>query len=379
MKTKIIIERALPHSRRLLLIKCTATEEIETVIKKLLDVGWSNEEMCWTIPNSTQRFRYALKALRTVGYVDFSGIFNKDEEVIGPIIPEVNKISLKNISLSEEQTELMQKFELWLRSKRYSPNTIKTYTEALSTFLRYFHDKAISEIENEDVIAFNNNYILFNKLSGSYQNQMVNAVKLAFRQVENKKLDVELIHRPINPNPLPNVLSKEEIKLLLDATHNIKHKTMLSLIYGCGLRSGELLRLKPEHLDTNRMLLLIKESKGMKDRITPLSHKLLKLVNDYQVQFKSRIYLFEGQKEGEQYDARSLQKVLKHSLEKSKIDKPATLHWLRHSFATHLLEAGTDLRYIQEILGHKSSKTTEIYTHVSTRSIQNITSPFDNL
>jgi integrase/recombinase XerD len=175
------------------------------------------------------------------------------------------------------------------------------------------------------------------------------------------------------------VLSKEEVKLILNAHNNIKHKAMLSLIYSCGLRCGELLKLKQEHVDSKRGVLIIKQSKGRKDRIAPLSHKVIELLRDYYKACKPQTYLFEGQNKGEPYDERSLQNVLKQSLEKANISKPVSLHWLRHSYATHLLENGTDLRYIQEILGHSSSKTTEIYTHVSTKNIQKIVSPFDYL
>lgn len=164
-------------------------------------------------------------------------------------------------------------------------------------------------------------------------------------------------------------MSKEEIKLILNAHSNIKHKVMLSLIYSCGLRCGELLQLKPEHVDSKRNILIIKQAKGRKDRIAPLSSKIIEMLREYFIACKPSKYLFEGQTKGEPYDARSLQQVLKQSLEKVKITKPVSLHWLRHSYATHLLENGTDLRYIQEILGHSSSKTTEIYTHVSTKNI----------
>ncbi len=154
---------------------------------------------------------------------------------------------------------------------------------------------------------------------------------------------------------------------------------MLSLIYSCGLRCGELLNLRPENIDSKRGLVLIKQAKAKKDRIVPLSLKILDLLREYYKTAKPINWLFEGQTKGEKYDERSLQNVLKQSLAKTGISKPATLHWLRHSFATHLLENGTDLRYIQELLGHNSSKTTEIYTHVSNKQIQRIVSPFDTL
>jgi integrase/recombinase XerD len=175
------------------------------------------------------------------------------------------------------------------------------------------------------------------------------------------------------------VLSKEEIKLILNAHSNIKHKTMLSMIYSCGLRCGELLALQPVHIDSKRNIVLLKNAKGKKDRIVPLSPKILEILRDYYEIYKPTTYLFEGQTAGRPYDSRSLQLILKQALVKAKIKKPVTLHWLRHSYATHLLESGTDLRYIQELLGHNSSKTTEIYTHVSTKNIQQIKSPFDDL
>ena len=154
---------------------------------------------------------------------------------------------------------------------------------------------------------------------------------------------------------------------------------MLSLIYACGLRRGELLNLKPENVDAKRHLLIIVNAKGKKDRVIPISDKVIVMLREYYKIYRPRIWLFEGQEPGTQYSETSLQKVLKHALDHAKIKKPVTLHWLRHSYATHLLEAGTDLRYIQELLGHKSSKTTEIYTHACEQSLLKISSPFDNL
>ncbi|MCA1919860.1 MAG: site-specific integrase [Flavobacterium piscis] len=273
----------------------------------------------------------------------------------------------------------IDKFKFWLQSKRYSKNTIKTYTEALKTFLMFYKRKPITEITNDDVIFFNNEYILKNNFSASYQNQIVNSIKLYFKTIKNVNIETEQIHRPKRPKLLPNVLSKEEIKLILNAHNNIKHKTMLSLIYACGLRRSELLQLKPNNVESKRGLLIVKQAKGRKDRVVPISEKIIEMLREYYKMYRPEIWLFEGQNAGEQYSEKSLQNVLKQALEKAKIKKPVTLHWLRHSYATHLLEAGTDLRYIQELLGHKSSKTTEIYTHVSTKSLQNIKSPFDDL
>ncbi len=280
---------------------------------------------------------------------------------------------------SEEGIIQIEKFKQWMHSKRYSESTVTSYSEALKSFLIYYREKPIAEITNDDVIVYNNDFILKNNLSASYQNQIVNAIKLFFQTVIDTKIMVDKIHRPKRAKLLPNVLSKEEVKLILNAHSNYKHRMMLSLIYSCGLRCGELLVLKPVNIDSKRNIVLLKNAKGKKDRIVPLSPFILEMLREYFKLFKPKTYLFEGKTPGELYSEKSLQSVLKQALQKANITKPVTLHWLRHSYATHLLESGTDLRYIQELLGHSSSKTTEIYTHVSTKSIQQIKSPFDDL
>jgi integrase/recombinase XerD len=229
-----------------------------------------------------------------------------------------------------------------VNSKRYSPNTIQSYSEALKSFLLFFKEKPIAEITNDDVIYYNNHFILQNNLSSSYQNQIVNAIKLYFTTILDTKIEIDKIHRPRREKVLPNVLSKEEIKQILNAHSNIKHKMMLSLIYSCGLRCGELLALQPIHIDSKRNIILLKNSKGKKDRIVPLSPKILTMLREYYILFKPTFYLFEGVNPGEAYSEKSLQSVLKQALKKAGIIKPVSLHWLRHSFATHLLESGTE-------------------------------------
>ncbi len=371
------MEHALHDNEARLFLKFPYDNEAINLVKTLPQAKWSASHKSWHISY------YADLPWRVINLFALKGVkVNYVNEKVPLPLPDLAqpKKSYEQLgNLPEYKVEKISEFKRWMLSRRYSENTIDTYTEALKLFLRYYSEKSISEITNENLIIFNNNYILANKLSSSFQNQVVNAVKLFFRTIENKKLDPELIHRPKRQKTLPNILSKEEIKAILNAHNNIKHKVMLSLIYSCGLRCGELLNLKPEHIDSNRKLLIIKQGKGRKDRIAPLSEKIIALLREYYTACKPEIYLFEGQKKGEAYDARSLQNVLKQSLEKVNIKKPVTLHWLRHSYATHLLEAGTDLRYIQEILGHSRSTTTEIYTHVSTKGIQNVISPFDSL
>lgn len=333
--------------------------ELNARIRQVAGARWSRTLKAWHVPDTAEnRKRFNVNDLQSETRNNTNAI-------------------KQNLSLS--QTQKVDEFRRWLRSKRYSENTIKTYCEALQAFLRFCGNKAVDEITNADIINFNNDFLLRRQLSSSYQNQVVNSIKLFFKKIENTGFDIELVHRPRREKRLPNVLSKAEVKSLLEAHNNIKHKAMLSLVYSCGLRSSELINLKINDIDSARNLLHVKNAKGKKDRICPLSDKTIELLRTYFIDYRPDIYLFEGQVKAEPYDSRSLQMVLKTALSKTKIQKPVTLHWLRHSYATHLLEGGTDLRYIQEILGHKSSRTTEIYTHVSTRSIQKIISPFDDL
>ena len=261
----------------------------------------------------------------------------------------------------------------------YSESTINTYAGMLNHFLRFVTPKKSSEVEAEDMVRFVNEYVIPRRLSYTFQNQVISAAKLFFKHVHKIELDVESFERPRREHRLPNVLSKEEIKLILQAPSNLKHRALLSLIYACGLRRSEVLNLVPKDVDSGRGILIIRNAKGKKDRITPLPEKILKLLREYYISYRPVKWLFEGQVKGERYSEQSLESVLKQSVKKTGIKKPVTLHWLRHSFATHLLESGTDLRYIQELLGHSSSKTTEIYTHVSTRSLQKIKSPYEEL
>ncbi|CAN5897433.1 site-specific integrase [soil metagenome] len=368
-----IIQQAEYKKRKCILLKFPYDSVLIEKVKSLSGAGWSASLGGWYVELSKENL--TMLKNRFVG-------FNANEliKIENEIVESKNETKTPGeTQLSGEAVAGIVQFTMYLRSRRYSENTISTYTDAVRTFLKFHSKKKMSEISNQDLIGFNTQYIIANKYSASFQNQVVNAVKLFFREMQNTSIDVNLIHRPRREHKLPNVLSKEEIKLLLAAPQNIKHKAMLSLIYACGLRCGELLRLKPEHVDSKRNVLIIKQSKGKKDRIAPLSARVVELLRSYYSAFRPKVFLFEGQKEGNMYDERSLQNVLKQNVIRAGIKKPVTLHWLRHSYATHLLENGTDLRYIQEILGHSSSKTTEIYTHVSTKSIQNIISPFDTL
>jgi len=280
---------------------------------------------------------------------------------------------------TEEHLSCLLRYERWMRQKRYADNTIRTYVDALNVFFRYYADRPLDSLTTEALVQFNHDYIIKHKYSASYQNQVINAIKLYYRQFSHSRMEVEEIQRPRRAHRLPHVLSAEQVTILLKSPRNLKHRCMLQLIYGCGLRRGELLRLRHDDLDFNRKVLWIRGAKGQKDRMLPLAGKLMTLVREYQEQYTTTNWLFEGQRAGDPYDERSLQAVFKQACARTGVPKEATLHWLRHSYATHLLEAGTDLRYIQVLLGHKSSKTTEIYTWVTKPAFDRLVSPIEHL
>lgn len=369
-KTLLTIKRCCYHGEQVFLLYFEKNWKIIHPLKNKFKARWSNDLQCWFIENSKENLRNIRTDFKDSCKIDFKEVISGKEVEIYP--KPIEKLPL-HIDIH------IEKFRKIAENKRYSSNTIKTYTEALRIFLVYFKEKQPEEITNEDFQHFIHEYIIKKKYSFSYQNQIVNGIKLYYLKLHNKKLDIQKLERPKRDKRLPNVLSKEEVKAIIESLSNLKHRAMLSLIYACGLRRSELLNLKITDIDSKRGVIIIRQSKGRKDRIVPIGEKILLMLREYYKTSKTKTYLFEGQIQGEKYSSRSLQKVLKQALDKANINKPASLHWLRHSYATHLLENGTDIRYIQELLGHNSSRTTEIYTHVSTKNIQKIQSPYETL
>ena len=373
----IVLEPVIHRRAQRMLVSFAYDSALIALIKKVEGATFSSTLRSWHVPDNKetlQELAHIFKGTARIDYIRPEGSKARN------IIEIKSRHELKDKETTPDDIRKgLEEFKIWMQHKRYSESTIKTYHDGAKSFLMFIHPKPLQEADNHDMVRYVNDYILKNKLSFSYQNQVVNACKLFFKEVVKSRLDVDKLERPRRQYKLPNVLSKEEVSAILCAHTNVKHRTMLSLIYACGLRRSELLNLKPKDVDSKRGLLIIRQAKGRKDRVSPISEKIIKMLREYYKMYKPQTWLFEGQIKGEQYSEQSLQSVLKQSLDKTGNKKPVTLHWLRHSYATHLLEAGTDLRYIQELLGHKSSKTTEIYTHVSTKSIQKIKSPFDDL
>lgn len=368
MKT-IFIQNATVKRNPVALLEFPFDQQLINLVKSIPKAEWQPALRAWSIPYSDAVIPDLLALFKGKAWLDYSG-FKRVK-----IKPEFATLP----DLSESLGLEIKKFAAWMRNLRYSESTIKNYTQGIGLFFRFMKNKDPELITNEDLELFNKDYIISRKYSASFQSGVINAVKLFFSNRLNRKLEPELVQRPKQPRLLPHVLSKEEVKEILQAHQNIKHRSMLSLIYACGLRRGELLNIRIEDIDSKRGMLRVNKGKGAKDRVVPISVKMLELLREYYHFEKPTVYLFEGTTLGMPYSEKSLENVMNQAVRKAGLKTKPTLHWLRHSYATHLHEGGTDLRLIQELLGHSSSKTTEIYTHVSTKSLQNVKSPFDDL
>ena len=274
-----------------------------------------------------------------------------------------------------------KKIELFiqlLQIKRYSTNSIETYVNAFRQFLMYFKEHDIDVLTEKQIEQYINLQVTEKNISVSYQKQLVAALKFWYIHILNKKMQLNYLYPDRPEYKIPIVFSQHEVKRLLAVSENIKHKAILATIYSCGLRLSELTNLTIKDIDSMLMLVTIRQSKGNRDRTVVLSEKLLVLLRNYFVEYKPKEYLFEGHK-NRKYSNRSVQQILKQTLSKAKINKNASVHTLRHSYATHLLEQGTDVRFVQELLGHKNIKTTLIYTHLTDATKRNIKSPFDSI
>jgi len=274
----------------------------------------------------------------------------------------------------------LSQFEIRLRIQRYSDATIRNYKSALCQFLKIAERKFTSanEISISDIEKYVYWLIEKRKIGTSSQRMVVASIDKFYILVIGKHLDINYLYPKQKKQPLPNYLTLVEVKQLINSTNNIKHKCIIEMLYAGGLRLSDLLNLKIVDINSQDMIIVLKNGKGGKDRVVMLSQQLLIDLRSYFVDYKPKEFLFEGQFGG-QYSEKSVQLVVKQAAMKAGITKHVTPHTLRHSFATHLLEKGTDIRYIQELLGHKSIQTTEIYTHITNVSKSTIKSPLDLL
>lgn len=269
--------------------------------------------------------------------------------------------------------ELLAAFHDELKLMKYSRVTVKHYLACVREYLAFYGE------HTEDHIGSMRLYLL-GKIDGGASSSSINVYHSALRLFCRKVLNIDITDLPERPSKdksLPKVLSLEEVRLVFQHTENLKHRTILMLIYSAGLRVSEAATMKMADIDTDRNIIHIKMAKGRKDRITLLADSFKTILAEYVAQYRPATWLFEGQMPGSHITIRTIQKVFENAITHAGIQKDVSVHSLRHSFATHLLENGTDIRYIQDLLGHANTKTTMIYTNVSNRALRNIKSPLD--
>lgn len=339
------------------------------IAKTNIKATWSQTLYCWYVPNNPQNLKQIFSNYRGIAFVDSSALFNKNEK---PVPPKRKR----ERQLSKDKKTLVNNYFKYLRGKRYSKNTINTYTFYIADLLEYYNKLTINELDNNKVLRYVEEIFVKRHYSISTHRQFVSALKLFADFCPESRIDNLRLQRPKKSRKLPTVLSQEEVIDLIRVTQNLKHRAIITLLYSCGLRISELLNLKLTHIDIDRRQLIVKNAKGRKDRYVTLAESFLPILANYIVTFEPKEYFVEGTNR-KKYSAESVRAFLKRNSKIAKITKDVTPHTLRHSYATHLLENGTDLRYIQELLGHSKPETTMIYTKVTRKDLTKIQSPLD--
>ena len=368
----ITLKHLLINNQKMIGLQFYPDKVIQALIKELPNPKWSREFAMVYIIHTKENLNHVFEKFRGVAWINGNAFFKekiiRDNESV-----DVNwyRNRTKTASYTYVPEAYLQKLEL----KRYALNTCKIYISLFEKFINQYPDKDILELSEQEIRAYLQ-LLIHQKKSNSYINQSINSIKFYYEVVMGMPNRFYSIERPRKEQKLPKVISKEEILAMIANTNNIKHRCIISLLYSAGLRRSELLELKIQDIDSKRMLIHIKNAKNNKDRYSLLSKTALKELRVYYKQWKPKEYLFEGQKGGK-YSNTSVENIIIKAAQKARIFKRVTPHMLRHSFATHLLENGTDLRYIQTLLGHSSSKTTEIYTQVATNNLRSIKNPLD--
>jgi site-specific recombinase XerD len=329
----------------------------------------------WTAPNPTSGFQYAIP-----GPPVPTGNSTEAPSGFSPSLPAISdtRCLIESLSLPEMFSPYWAaNLESELRSRKYSPKTIRSYLHYNKYFCRRIQKtpEAVTADDIKNYLAYLDKTL---DLSASSMNLAISALKFFYKYVIKKDVAREQ-HRPRHDKKLPGILSEAEIGNLLDCEKNPKHRLLLMLAYSSGLRVSEVVALKKEHIDFHRKLILVRTGKGRKDRYTLLSDRAAEFILQYCSLYEIDGWLFPGTPAGHHLSIRSAQNIFTKSLIKARIAKPVSIHSLRHTFATHLLENGTDIRYIQELLGHTTLRTTQRYTHVARRTVLKIRSPLDNL
>lgn len=368
MKKNVKLEPLKHRGLDAIAIRYDYNISIKETVKKL-GAKWTKTHRCYYIENTINNKKALYHSLKNIGCnLDYSAMPKK--------VPKDKKATPLEI-MPKSHAEALNTFKDYLFGQRKSASTIHTYSNFIELFLKFYSRRELSSLTLRDVEEFLEQVIAKRGYSISSHRQCISSLKHFSKLKLNINFNPEDLFFPKKDKKLPVVLSSTEIVLLLKVTKNLKHRAILSLLYSCGLRIGELLKLKLNEVDLDRHTIYIKQGKGRKDRNCPLGEKVKPILLNYAQTYEPKVYLFEGKKKGMPYSSSSIRQFLKRSCTAAKIGKHVTPHTLRHSYATHLLENGVDVRYIQELLGHSRPETTMIYTHVSNHKINEIVNPLD--
>lgn len=369
----ITLKHLMIDNKKYIGLQFYANKALSIIVKELDSVDWSDEFNMYYVPNSKFYLDRIYSLFRGVAWIDSKYFFQKTRSK--QLDEEFNVDWYRKRKKSDDYRVCPESYFQKLEIKKYSNNTVKSYVSSFEEFINYFPTQEIDHLNELDIRKYIQ-MLIQEKRSSSYINLAINSIKFYYEIVLGMPNRFYMIERPRATKKLPMVLSKDEVRKLIEATNNIKHRSIVSLLYSAGLRRSELLNLKLGDIDSSRMLIHVKDAKGNKDRYTLLSKTALDDLRTYYKEWKPDVYLFESPSRGK-YSQSSIGKLITNAADRAGIRKKVSAHTLRHSFATHLLESGTDLRYIQLLLGHNSTKTTEIYTHVAKSSFDSIKNPLD--
>lgn len=368
---------------------------LNAIIKKIPGTKWSQTNKCWYVLLSRENYNAFIKAIGNKATIDNSLLKqylqrkNKVTSTLPARKPSVNNKTLTSNAkilaspslhlISNQNMDALNAMMQQLRLKAYSQSTLRTYRSEFCQLLQTIKQRDVNTLTADELKRYMVYAIEIEKISENTAHSRLNALKFYFEQVLGREKFFWEIPRPKKKQQLPKIISEEKILEGLMAVGNVKHRAILLLAYSAGLRVSEVTNLKITDINSDRMQLTINEAKGKKDRVVMLSKTILELLREYYRLYKPKNWLFEGQFAGEPYSTRSAQLLFKAAYKTLNLPPQCSFHSLRHSYATHLLESGTDITYIQKLLGHNDIKTTLRYTHVSNRDISQIESPLDKI
>ncbi len=375
-KPIITLEKGTHRGTEVVKLCFEFNREVIHRIRKLDGVKWSQTMGCWYQPKVLFTMQNLYDNIEDIAQVTYTPKKKGKVSTFKQSLANSDKTKYKYPL--RELVELPEHFIEKLNLKRYAESTKKTYSAYFKDFCVFFAGEDYSALTDEDINAYIYQLIKDRMISRSEQNQRINAIKFYYEVVLGRPKQYYTFDRPKRSYVLPKVISEDEVIRILKSTRNIKHKAVLATIYSAGLRRNELIHLRKTDIFFDRGQILVKSAKGDKDRTTILSESLALILKAYLKKHHPNYWLFEGE-DRKPYSGTSISRILSDAVQKAGIEKRVTPHMLRHSFATHMLEQGVDLRYIQTLLGHESTKTTEIYTHISKRSLAKIKSPLDRI